>query len=222
MPVHTVRQGEHISRLAKENGLASYLTIWNHPENCELKAKRKNPNVLYPGDEIFIPDMDPSPRDANTDKTHSYQLNGKPLHLRIIVQDQTGKPLPNQQALLLIDGKFKTVQSGGDGLIDEPIPATIEQATLTFQGQEPAFQEPVELRVGYLDPIDTESGWVARLNNLGYRAGSVDAAEDGQEDPEAQKMRQSAVEEFQCDNNLDVDGICGPNTQAKLKEIYGC
>jgi len=31
----------------------------------------------------------------------------------------------------------------------------------------------------------------------------------------------SAVEEFQCDNGLTVDGDCGPNTQAKLKEVHG-
>ena len=33
---------------------------------------------------------------------------------------------------------------------------------------------------------------------------------------------ESAVEEFQCDNNLTVDGICGPVTQAKLKQVAGC
>ena len=31
-----------------------------------------------------------------------------------------------------------------------------------------------------------------------------------------------AVEEFQCDQGLKVDGICGPQTQAKLKKLYGC
>jgi hypothetical protein len=30
------------------------------------------------------------------------------------------------------------------------------------------------------------------------------------------------VEEFQCDNSLTVNGICGPNTQAGLKQVYGC
>jgi len=32
----------------------------------------------------------------------------------------------------------------------------------------------------------------------------------------------SAVEEFQCDHDLTVDGDCGPQTQAKLKQVYGC
>ena len=32
----------------------------------------------------------------------------------------------------------------------------------------------------------------------------------------------SAIEEFQCDHGLVVDGKCGPATQAKLKQVHGC
>jgi murein L,D-transpeptidase YcbB/YkuD len=32
----------------------------------------------------------------------------------------------------------------------------------------------------------------------------------------------SAVEEFQCDHGLTVDGKCGPATQARLKQAHGC
>src|SRR5262249_55988912 len=104
MPMHTVRQGEHISRLANEAGLPSYLTIWNHSKNADLKSKRKNPNVLHPGDEVFIPEMKQQSRDAGTDSRHIYKLKSTQLRLLIVVEDQTGKPLPNQEALLLIDG----------------------------------------------------------------------------------------------------------------------
>src|SRR5258705_11239877 len=110
MPMHTVRQGEHLSRLAKEAGLPSYLTIWNHSKNSDLKSKRKNPNVLHPGDEVFIPEMNPQSRDASTDARHRYKLKAMQLRLRIVGQDQTGKPLPNQEALLLICGKFNTIR----------------------------------------------------------------------------------------------------------------
>jgi len=223
MSSHVTRQGEHIGRLAKQNGLASYLTIWNHAENADLKSLRENPNVLFPGDDVFIPEKETKWYSAATEKRHKYKLHAKRLRLRVVVQDQTGEPVPDQEAILLMDGALDTVQSGADGMIDKPIPATLERAVLLFQGQDPPFQGPVEMRVGYLDPIDTESGWVARLNNLGYRAGSTEPLPtDGTADPDAQKARQSAVEEFQCDNGLTVDGICGPRTQAKIKDVYGC
>jgi peptidoglycan hydrolase-like protein with peptidoglycan-binding domain len=46
--------------------------------------------------------------------------------------------------------------------------------------------------------------------------------QDSTHDNEAQQQFRSAVEEFQCDHDLTVDGICGPTTQAKLKQVHGC
>jgi hypothetical protein len=69
------------------------------------------------------------------------------------------------------------------------------------------------LKLGHLDPVEEISGQVWRLNNLGYRAGDTTDANDS--------AFKSAVEEFQCDYALAVDGICGPNTQGKLKDVHG-
>ena len=52
-----------------------------------------------------------------------------------------------------------------------------------------------------------------RSHNLGYFSGELE------KDNEA--FFQSAVEEFQCDHDLTVDGDCGPNTQVELEEVYG-
>jgi len=53
---HTVVQGEHLSSIAKKYGFSSYKTIWDHGQNADLKKKRQNPNVIFPGDRLFIPD----------------------------------------------------------------------------------------------------------------------------------------------------------------------
>jgi murein L,D-transpeptidase YcbB/YkuD len=50
-------------------------------------------------------------------------------------------------------------------------------------------------------------------HNLGYIAGASDDLEDEQ--------LVSALQEFQCDYGLKVDGVCGASTQAKLKETHG-
>jgi peptidoglycan hydrolase-like protein with peptidoglycan-binding domain len=72
----------------------------------------------------------------------------------------------------------------------------------------------IPIKIGDLDPEKKVSGQQARLKNLGYFRGDV----DGQDSDDFE----SAVEEFQCDHSLKVDGICGPKTQAKLKEVHGC
>jgi peptidoglycan hydrolase-like protein with peptidoglycan-binding domain len=63
-------------------------------------------------------------------------------------------------------------------------------------------------------PVDTTSGLRARLDHLGYDAGLVDRGSD-------EELR-SALEELQCDFGLTVDGLSGPQTQAKLVHVDGC
>ena len=33
----------------------NYAAIWNAPQNATLKARRKQPNLIQPGDSIFVP-----------------------------------------------------------------------------------------------------------------------------------------------------------------------
>ena len=96
----------------------------------------------------------------------------------------------------------------GEGRIEKRIPISATSGKLTIQGMVFPFQ------IGYLDPIDEVTGCQARLNNLGYYAGPLGQADD--------KRIRLAVEEFQCDHGLKVDGVCGPNTLSKLKEVHGC
>src|SRR5260370_36720170 len=55
---HTVTQGEHLSRIAKRYGFSDHRTIWDHARNAALKQEHQNPNVLFPGDQLFIPDRE--------------------------------------------------------------------------------------------------------------------------------------------------------------------
>lgn len=88
------------------------------------------------------------------------------------------------------------------------IPVTAQRGALHVQNMVLPF------RIGTLDPVEERSGWQARLNNLGYTAGLPQAADE--------TTLRCAVEDFQSDYDLTVDSVCGPKTQAKLKEVYGC
>ena len=48
---------------------------------------------------------------------------------------------------------------------------------------------------------------------MGYFAGTAD-------DPDDMRIK-SAVEQFQCDCGLTVDGDCGPQTQTELHKVHG-
>lgn len=77
------------------------------------------------------------------------------------------------------------------------------------------FGSQFEIKVAAaLQPKNTDKGAQQRLKMLGYELGAV----DGIVGPKTDR----AALNFQADNSpLVVDGIAGPNTQNKLKDIVG-
>jgi Putative peptidoglycan binding domain/LysM domain len=215
MPIdYFVKQGDYLAKLAKQFGLPVNV-IWNHAKNAELKQKRPNPNVLFPGDRLYIPDLKSRDESCPTDRSHKFETSFSKLRLRLVLEDKYERPIANAKCVLGIGSDFQYLTTDDNGRIDKIIPPDAEEGFVLIQDPEtPERDVRISLKIGHLDPIDEVSGQTARLNNLGYFAGDIH-----QPDEDAFL---SAVEEFQCDFELQVDGICGPNTQAKLKQVHGC
>ncbi len=214
---YTVVQGDHLSRIARHYGFADYLVIWSHAENAALKKARDNPNVLLPGDQLFIPDRNLKQEPAATGKMHPYQVNVNKLVLRLTLEDAFFKPVASAKCELTIDGETFKLVTDAKGRLEHDLPPTAEKAVLVIKDAVTTINDQlIAVRIGHLDPIDAVSGQKARLNNLGYFAGALDQDDE--------RLFRSAVEEFQCDQigPAAVDGKCGPKTQAKLKEMHGC
>jgi hypothetical protein len=212
---YTVEEGDHISKIAKVSGFLDYKIIWNHPNNADLKNLRKNPNVLFPGDQVFIPDMEERIESGNTDKRHTFTVDKTPLKLVLVLEDMFEKPIAGAICGLVVGGQSFVLTTDGKGKIEQEIPLDATSGILVIKSDQTPFQDdPIPLKIGHLDPVGELSGQIARLNNLGYFAGSIDEPDD--------VAFKSAVEEFQCDHSLKVDGDCGPKTKAKLKEVHGC
>ena len=210
---YSVLQGDHLSKIAKDNGFTDYTILWDHPNNSDLKKLRQNPNVLLPGDDVFVPDMEQKQESGATDKKHTFTVDKKTLKLRLVLEDIYEKPIAGAQCALLVGDQTFQLTSDSNGKLEQEIPLDAQDGALTIRGDQTPFADfPIFLKIGSLDPVDELSGQVARLTNLGYFPG------DGADD----QAFESAVEEFQCDHGLKVDGDCGTNTQAKLLQIHGC
>src|SRR5579872_3008995 len=57
---HVVSEGENLTLIARKYGLSSYRKIWNHPDNGDLREKRGTPDLLCPGDRVYVPDTEPA------------------------------------------------------------------------------------------------------------------------------------------------------------------
>jgi Putative peptidoglycan binding domain len=213
--VHTVGESDHISAIAEQYGFAHFQIIWDDPANAGLRDKRKTPDLLLAGDQITIPDKTLKTVSAGTGQTHTFVISQEKLELRLRVQDLAGRAVAGSPCNLEVEGEASSTATNGDGVVDKRIPRTAKKGKLELD--EVAF----DIDIGRLDPIDEESGWQARLVNLGYLEKAV-----GDVRPEYGQLRKrellAAIEEFQCDRGLPLTGEMDDATQAALSEVHGC
>ena len=207
---YTVRQGDHLARIAARFRFRDPATIWDHADNAELRASRENPDVLAPGDVVMIPDPEGRREEAATGRRHTFVARGKPLALRLSLLDFRGEPIAGAEGELAIRAPGE-VTTDGEGKLDADLEPTDDGATLSLP------QATITLAIGHLAPVALRSGVRARLVNLGYLVGPIDVA-DGEEDDE----ERLALEDFQIDEGLDATGEIDDATRAALLAAHGC
>ncbi len=207
MPMYTVSPGDTIPSIAHDNGFLTS-TIWDHPQNAALKAKRKDPNILFPGDEVFIPEKELKQETRGTNSKNTFKLKGEPNKLKLRLM-KLGKPRANEAYTLDIDGKLISGSTDSNGLIEQVIPRNARGGTLTLQGG----KEKYPVKIGHLDPIDELIGVQQRLNNLGFNCG----AESG----EMNEDFRAALRKFQERYKLAVTGEADGATKGELQKQHG-
>jgi hypothetical protein len=201
MATHTVAQGECINSIAADYGML-WQTIWNDSQNAVLRQQRQDPNVLFPGDQLYIPDLQTKQVPCATDQVHTFVLEGSPVTIKLLLLDQD-KPRAGVPYSLEIDGVWTSGTTDGNGYITQSIQPNAKVGELRVGSG--ASKDVYQLQLGTLDPIHTDSGAAGRLSNLGFQASDLS----------------SAVKAFQQKEGLPVTGTPDAATQARLKEKFG-
>ena len=210
---YIVKEGDWLSSIAKKFGIGNWNKIYDHPKNKEFKKKYPDPNILNPGEELWIPEpesieIEPKRVDSSVKKIEV--SGGKKETIEIKFKDEDGKPLANEPYRFKIGGYEKEGKTDSEGKMKEEIdPKYFEFDTYSIK----MGRREVMLKAGHLDPVDGAKGIQARLKNLGYYTGKIDGIK-------GQKTLK-AIKAFQKDHELKEDGIAGPKTQDKIKEVYG-
>jgi LysM repeat protein len=213
--IHVVKQGDCLYRIAQQYGFADWRTIYNHPDNEDFRELRPNPNVIYPGDEVHIPDTEPKQVSLPTAKKHKIQVTLPKIMLRIELHDELDQPLAGKQFELKFGDNLYEGTTTGDGMLEQKILAAEERGQLTvwLTGNREAERYVWDISVGHLDPVDELAGLRQRLNNLGYycRPGGT----------EIDESLRLALLGFQHDAELEQSGEPDDATRAKLVELHG-
>ncbi len=142
---HTVKQSDHLSKIALQYGFSDYRVLWEHSENATLKQQRQNPNVLFPGDRLYIPDKQEKTESGATEQRHRFRLSLQPLKLRIVVKDLNDQPVANTSCQLHIEGEIYKLTTDSQGLIEQEIPRIAERGKFTIQDPENAMAMEVPI-----------------------------------------------------------------------------
>jgi hypothetical protein len=208
---HEIALGDHVVRLAYRHGHATVDAVWNHPANMSLRDMRPDAGVLAIGDIVHVPDAPPrivSGLLTRRDHEIVLELPLPMLRLRLLRPSNVG--YADIETRVVVDDFNEGFIPDADGTIEFELGPDTRTVALSYAGEE------VDVDVAWLQPVDELEGWHARLENLGYEPGGL----QGEHARDAYALR-SAIEEFQCDHGLPVDGMIGPMTNAKLMEVHG-
>ncbi len=208
---HVIAPGECLASVAYAHR-HFWQTLWDHPDNAQLRELRGSPHVLYEGDEVFIPDPEPKTVEAAAEQRHVFRRKGVPemLRLRFGSEDAPRRDVPY---VLEIDGERHEGKTDGSGELRCVLMPDASRAVLTLMPEGEAEEEYV-LGLRGLDPVETPSGLQMRLRNLHYFSDEV----DGQLGPATIE----AMRAFQAAQDLPLTDAPDDPTRRALHDAHGC
>jgi len=213
MSVHTVEQGECLLVIAHKYGFGSWHTVYDHARNAELRKQRPNPNILAPGDKVYIPDKLEKEASVSTGALHRFQVSIERHMLRLVLKNNSGRPYAGKKYKLQVGDQTSEGVTDDTGLVEQEIAGGEQVGTLLmWPGSDADAPLTWKLKLGELDPVDEITGVQARLNNLGFPCGAV----DGSHGPQTE----AALKEFQGSCGLEQTGEVDDATRNKLRDMH--
>lgn len=208
------RRNDSISSLAQRHG-HSWETIWDDPDNQELREQRADPDVLQRGDRIVIPPLRVEPVDAATGQRHRFRRKGIPAKLRVYIKDHRGDALADVPYELRLGSEWSEGTTDAEGLLEAWVDPAEQDGLLRVWADAERSRVFAEwpLGLGALAPHDTVSGVQERLANLGRYEGPI----DGELNPDTQ----AALRAFQAEHELDATGELDDATCQQLDDAHG-
>lgn len=208
---HIVKQGECLSLIAAAHDFVDWRIIYNDAANAEFRKKRPNPHILFPGDEIIIPDRDTKPVDRETDKKHRFVLKTPRRKLNVLMLDEFKSPMKDEPCTAIAEDMMFYSMTDGKGILKLEIPYWATSVKIWIAGLERT------LNLGEMNPVDDApdegvSGVQGRLLGLGFDPGPL----DGKVGPRTR----AALIAFQRHFDLKRTGEIDQDTSNRLKKEY--
>jgi hypothetical protein len=167
---YVVKQGDYLAKIAHDLGFDGD-KAWQDPSNADLRALRTNPNILFAGDLLQVPD--PPTTTAATSlqvgSTNSFVSSAPTVDVTVTFVGPDAAPYASMAFTVEELPDLTGLTTDANGTATFQVPVTLPTATVTFT----QTGETRPLSIGGMDPIETRSGIFKRLQNLGYFGSDV-------------------------------------------------
>jgi len=171
---YVICRGDYLLKVAYEKGFDAD-AVWGNAKNADLQTRRKDSNILAPGDMLFIPDAQdgPDPKSIEAGSTSTFVSPAPPTPVTVKFTDSG---LASQPCTIAELPDLTGLTTDASGSLTFQCPVSLETATITFASAAPPAT--FICQIGHLDPIETPVGIFQRLQNLGYIDQDVEFEED--------------------------------------------
>lgn len=219
MKAYIIGRGEDLRGIAARLGFDPD-EVWNADENRELRERRHSPQVLAPGDVIFVPEAEQEDLAVTAKTTNEYVADVEYLLVRVQLAAGGSRPRGGEPYEVHGLREVITGTADGDGVIEVEVPAHARQVFLHFPDQ----GTTTRVRLGDLNPEDDDDGIRTRLFNLGYLPNDEMMGPRLARRQTPDQRRQDladAVRHFQEEAGLDATGELDDATRAAIRERHG-
>ncbi len=121
MTTHKIAEGENLSVIARQYGFRDWRTLYDAPENADFRTERPNPSLVFPGDELVIPErtLKKVPlQEAQGRRTFKLAKQAAPpSDVRFVFETEEGQPFPKLNVLVQTAGGQKMHHSDANGVL---------------------------------------------------------------------------------------------------------
>jgi len=171
MPItYTVKEGETFGQIALQHGFTDWSALYDHPDNAHFKEQRPDPRLVYPGDEIVIPEKVTKTEPVQENVLNVFVVSGAKPYLNLkLIEDVDGTVLADKPYVLTYGEKEVKGTLDDQGKLSEKLPPNVKDAMLTVILE----AEPKEVALKWkimtdAHPINTPAAIAQRLQNWGY------------------------------------------------------
>jgi hypothetical protein len=222
MQPYVIKQGDYLASLADKFDFDAD-TVWNDPANAELRDLRKDPNMLCATDILQIPDQtnkEPKTFSLKMGQTNTFVSQSSMVTVNVrftscLCLTCDGQPLKGEP--YEVEGAVVPPGSLTDeGYFIATVPTTTTELTVTLTNR----NEVYKIKIGHLDPANTETGAWQRLAMLGF-VDSPTLDDDSEDDNSLRLDLRYALWEFQRSHGIPMTANLDDATVAKLVERVG-